>query len=90
MEPDLKDQEGTAKDSFKTTLMQTFSRTEASEIYRQMGWNTCLAWAQGAIKSETYERFLEKMVDGGLEIMKLSMKSATEKAGQSAGGAGSR
>lgn len=58
---------GDAEFSDATTagLLQTFQRTEIAEVYRQMGWNTCLAWLQGAITQPQYHELLRKMVDGG-------------------------
>lgn len=47
-------------------LLQTFQRTESAELYRQMGWNTCIAWAQGGIDSSQYFNLLETMIDGGM------------------------
>lgn len=52
-------------------LLQTFHRTEISEISRQMAWNICLAWSQGAISNDAYYTLLEKMVSGSVEVMKV-------------------
>jgi hypothetical protein len=58
-------------DSTTAGLLQTFQRTENAEIMRQLGWNTCLAWAQGAISNQEYFSILNKLVDGGVEVMKV-------------------
>lgn len=52
-------------------LLQTFQRTEIAEVYRQLGWNTCMAWAQGAIGDARYSQMLTAMVAGGIDIMKI-------------------
>jgi hypothetical protein len=52
-------------------LLQTFQRTEIAEVYRQLGWNTCMAWAQGAIDNTSYANLLSAMVAGGIDIMKV-------------------
>jgi hypothetical protein len=57
------------EDAAVAGLLQTFQRTEIAEVFRQLGWNTCLAWAQGAITQEEYHALLSKMVAGGLEVM---------------------
>jgi hypothetical protein len=66
--------EGSFEDGVTAGLLQTFQRTEIAEVYRQMGWNTCLAWAQGAITDEQYYQLLTKMVDGGLTVMETRSK----------------
>ncbi len=63
--------EGSFSDDFALTLLQTYQRTEISEIYRQMAWNTCLAWAQQAISDAQYQALVAKMVTGGIEVMKM-------------------
>ncbi|CAM8671588.1 hypothetical protein [Sphingobium sp.] len=63
-------------DAVTATLLQTFQRTQDAEIYRQMGWNSCLAWAQGAITSEQYHALLQLMVTGGLDTMKKRAEPA--------------
>ncbi len=57
------------EDATYAGLMQTFQRTEIAEVYRQMGWNLCLAWAQGAITSPEYYALLDKFVTGGLHAI---------------------
>jgi hypothetical protein len=61
--------QGGFSDSTAAGLLQTFQRTEIAEVFRQLGWNTCLAWAQGAIDEKQYFGLLEKMVVGGLDVM---------------------
>lgn len=58
------------EDATSAALLQTFQRTEIAEVYRQMGWNTCLAWLQGAIDDDEYHLLLAKMIDGGLDAIK--------------------
>jgi hypothetical protein len=60
---------GAFEDATYAGLMQTFQRTEIAEIYRQLGWNMCLAWAQGAIGSSEYAALLTKFADKGLEAI---------------------
>lgn len=63
---------GEAKMSDATTisLLQTFRRTEIAELSRQLGWSTCLAWAQGAIDNAQYHAILQDIISGSLEVMK--------------------
>jgi uncharacterized protein YceK len=61
--------EAAISDATAAGLMQTFHRTEIAEVYRQMGWNTCIAWAQGAITNAEYYTLLDKMVVGGVNVM---------------------
>lgn len=58
------------KDATYAGLLQTFQRTEIAEVYRQMGWNICLAWAQEAISDAEYSVLLNRYVWGGLEAIK--------------------
>ena len=51
-------------------LLQTFQRTEIAEVSRQLGWNTCLAWAQGAISNAEYHALLQQIVAGSIDVMK--------------------
>ena len=60
---------GGFEDATYAGLLQTFQRTEIAEVYRQMGWNLCLAWAQKAITSGQYHALLEKYVNGGLDAI---------------------
>jgi hypothetical protein len=50
-------------------LLQTFQRTESAELYRQMGWNACLAWVQGGITNEEYFRLLNTMTERGMSAI---------------------
>jgi len=59
-------------------LLQTFQRTEIAELSRQLGFNTCLAWAQGAITNEQYGALLVKIVDGSIDVMKERSKQKPE------------
>jgi hypothetical protein len=62
--------EATITDATTVSLLQTFQRTEITELSRQLGWSTCLAWAQGAITNDQYHAILKDIVSGSLEIMK--------------------
>jgi hypothetical protein len=57
------------EDAAYAGLLQTFQRTEIAEIYRQLGWNLCLAWAQGATDDPNYMKLLTKFTDGGLDAI---------------------
>lgn len=56
-------------DSYTATLLQTFARTEISELYRQSAWQSCQAWAQGVYTDDQYRERLEKLLDTGNAIM---------------------
>jgi hypothetical protein len=60
---------GGFEDAAYAGLMQTFQRTEIAEVYRQMGWNLCLAWAQGAIGETEYTTLLTRYVEGGIDAI---------------------
>jgi hypothetical protein len=57
-------------DTSAAGVLQTFQRTEIAEVLRQLGWNTCLAWAQGAITEPEYYGLLDKVVTGSIDVMK--------------------
>lgn len=57
-------------DTTAVGLLQTFQRTEIAELSRQLGWSTCLAWAQGAITDAQYHAILQQMVTGIVDVMK--------------------
>jgi hypothetical protein len=68
---------GGFEDATYAGLMQTFQRTEIAEIYRQLGWNMCLAWAQGGLEDPHYRALLTKFADGGLDaIAKRAIQEA--------------
>lgn len=58
-------------DAFKTALLQTFTRTEIAEVLRQMGWQACQAWAQGALDDAQYREQLAKIIDAGIKVVEL-------------------
>jgi uncharacterized protein YceK len=62
--------EGGLEDSVATSLTQTFTRTEIAEMFRQLGWQTCQAWAQGVFTDEQYRVELAKLVDAGVYVIK--------------------
>lgn len=59
------------EDSLTTTLTQTFTRTEVAEVFRQLGWQTCQAWAQGVLSDDQYRAHLGDLVKTGLEVIKI-------------------
>ena len=67
---------GGFEDATYAGLLQTFHRTEIAEVYRQLGWNLCLAWAQGAINDAQYFGLLDKFTVGGLDA--ISKRAAQE------------
>ena len=62
--------EAGVSDQTAVGLLQTFQRTEIAEVSRQLGFNTCLAWSQGAITDAQYHDLLEKLVSGSIDVMK--------------------
>jgi len=73
---------GAFKDSATAALLQTFQRTEIAEVYRQIGWNLCLAWAQEAIDSAQYHALLKDYVGGGIKA--IETRAAQPAAGATA------
>lgn len=64
-------------DATTISLLQTFQRTEIAEVSRQLGWNTCLAWSQGAITDAQYFGLLQQMVTGSIDVMKARASQPT-------------
>lgn len=60
-----------SEDTFGTTLTQTFTRTEIAEIYRQMAWQACQAWAQGVFTNTEYNEKLSKILNAGIDVIKI-------------------
>jgi hypothetical protein len=84
----VKDQvTGAFKDSTTAALLQTFQRTEIAEVYRQMGWNLCLAWAQQAIDTPQYHALLKEYLTGGIDVIKTR---ASQPAAAAAGAAAAK
>jgi hypothetical protein len=61
--------EGAAKDAYSTTLVQTFTRTEIAEIYRQMSFQACQAWAQGVYTDAQYAKRLDDLLASGIKVI---------------------
>jgi len=59
-----------SEDSFGTTLTQTFVRTEVAEVYRQMAWQACQAWAQGVYNDEQYRAQLDSLLNVGADVIR--------------------
>ena len=62
---------GALSDAFQTQLLQTFTRTEISEVLRQLSWQLCQAWAQGALTDDEYKAELNRLVTAGIDVMKV-------------------
>ena len=76
---------GGTEDNFATTLTQTFARTEIAEIYRQMGWQACQAWAEGVMSDEAYERQLTAIINTGASVIeKRASQSISADTGKAA------
>ena len=63
------------RDQSAAAVLQTFHRTEIADVYRQMGWNACIAWAQHGITDEQYYDLLNLITTEG-------MKAIVTRAGQ--------
>lgn len=57
------------KDASSAATLQTFRRTEIADVYRQMGFNTCIAWAQGGITPDQYYQLLNQLITEGLRAI---------------------
>lgn len=71
-------------DAYSSTLLQTFHRTEIAELYRQMGWQACQAWAQGVLTNEEYKVHLNKIISTGVDV--IQKRAAQPVAASVAGG----
>jgi cell division septation protein DedD len=58
-----------AEDAFATTLVATFNRTEIAELYRQMAWQSCQAWAQGVLSDDQYREQLGDIIKTGSGVI---------------------
>jgi hypothetical protein len=56
-------------DQVSTSLTQTFTRTEIAELYRQMAWQACQAWAQGVYTDDQYREQLNLILAGGIRVI---------------------
>lgn len=61
-------------DAYATTLVQTFARTEIAEVYRQMGWQACQAWAQGVYDDAHYREQLDRLLASGTRVIEERAK----------------
>lgn len=62
------------EDAFATSLVQTFTRTEIAEVYRQMGWQACQAWAQGVLSDAEYRDQLVALLRSGASVIEERSK----------------
>ena len=60
---------GALSDAFQTQLLQTFTRTEISEVMRQLSWQLCQAWAQGGLDHPVYSVQLRRLITAGIKVM---------------------
>ena len=63
-------------DSFSTTLLQTFTRTEIAEMYRQMAWQACQAWAQEVYTDAQYREQLNMLLASGIKVIETRSTQA--------------
>lgn len=59
-------------DLFKTTVTQTFQRTETADVVRQLGWQVCQGFANGAIDENGYKELVDRIISGSLEVLRNS------------------
>src|SRR3546814_20350356 len=50
-------------DAVSSALLLTFARTETADVVRQLGWQNCLAYMNGAIKEDGYKANLTSIID---------------------------
>ena len=60
----------------RTALLQTFQRTELAELSRQLAWQVCLAYANGALTTEEYRTQLIRIIDGSFRVMERRIEAA--------------
>ncbi|HYD39168.1 MAG TPA: hypothetical protein VEA60_16235 [Allosphingosinicella sp.] len=63
-------------ESFSTTLLQTFARTEIAEMYRQMAWQACQAWAQEVYTDAQYRDQLNQLLASGIKVIETRATQA--------------
>ena len=63
--------EADAGDQSAAAVLQTFHRTEMADVYRQMGWNACIAWAQGGITDLQYYNLLCLLTTEGMKAINI-------------------
>jgi len=76
-------------DTLKTSVLQTFVRTETADVVRQLGWQICQGYANGAIREDEYRDLLKSVVAGSFQTLAIAAanKGALTTATQTAGAA---
>lgn len=56
-------------DEFSSALLQTFQRTETADVVRQLGWQYCQAWSNGALTDSQYAELLVALTRGAITVL---------------------
>src|SRR3546814_5262798 len=56
-------------DAVSSALLLTFARTETADVVRQLGWQNCLAYMNGAIKEDGYKANLTSIIDKAFAVL---------------------
>lgn len=65
-----------ANDEYQTALLQTFHRTETADVVRQLGWQYCQAWSNGALRDAQYAALLEQLTRGAVAVLEKRASGA--------------
>jgi len=57
------------EDQFSTSLLQTFQRTQLADVSRNLAWQICLAYANGAITEIQYHTLLELIIQRSFHVL---------------------
>lgn len=63
-------------ENFKQAITLAYQRTETSDLVRQLGWQICQGYLNGAIEKKEYLRLLETMVIASLVKVDSSDESS--------------
>lgn len=59
-------------DTLKTSVLQTFVRTETADVVRQLGWQICQGYANGAIREDEYRDLLKSVIAGSFQTLAIA------------------
>src|SRR3546814_5705368 len=66
-------------DAVSSALLLTFARTETADVVRQLGWQNCLAYMNGAIKEDGYKANLTSIIDKAFAVLEKRASASDRK-----------
>ncbi|ATE64519.1 hypothetical protein [Rhizorhabdus dicambivorans] len=60
---------GAVQDAVTSGLLQTFTRTQASDVIRRLAWEACMAHANGIFSEADYREQLIKIIDNSFILL---------------------